>query len=89
MTSFLPSNGRSLDCLLPEPRLRPQSVGVGEIHTVVKVVDADRRKTEKKIPLPNPELVIFRGLFKNSLLLKNILSVGSLLIKLISKKLKT
>ena len=26
MTSFLPSTGRSLDCLLPEPGLMPQSL---------------------------------------------------------------
>ena len=62
MTSFLLSTCRSLDCLLPEPRLRPQSVGVGGIHTVVKVVNADRRKTEKKIP--NPEVVIFEVFLK-------------------------
>ena len=45
-TSFLPSTGRSLDCLLPEPGLMPQSMimsnldifGLGKLAIIVTII---------------------------------------------------
>ena len=47
MTSYLPSTGRSLDCLLPEPSLLPQSLSSG----VSEVRPAHLDSTESAEPL--------------------------------------
>ena len=41
MTSSLPPTGKSLDCLLPEPGLMPQSLSseVSGVHPIVKILN--------------------------------------------------
>ena len=48
MTSFLPSTGRSLDCLLPEPSLVPQSFFKDNQSTIIGVQETHFKESNAK-----------------------------------------